>query len=212
MLHQGLAAHLGLRLGWVVIGVGALVLVLWIPLRQRPGIGTVANVVVVGLVVNAALPLLPHPRSLVMQLAYLVVGIVGNGVATGLYIGAGLGPGPRDGLMTALAARGHSIRVVRTGIEVSVLAVGWALGGTVGVGTLLYALSIGPVAHYFIPVFSASPRPARTPHLKEPPCPPSTSSSPAPDPVGSARPSPTGSSPAPRTTVGSTCTSSTSPR
>lgn len=151
VFHQGLSRRTGLPLGWVVNGVAALVLLLWIPLRQRPGVGTVSNVIVVGLVINAALPLLGQPHPLVVRAALLVAGILANGVATGLYIGAGLGPGPRDGLMTGLAARGHPIRVVRTGIELAVLGAGWLLGGSVGAGTLLYAVSIGPLAHYFIP-------------------------------------------------------------
>jgi uncharacterized membrane protein YczE len=151
VLHQGLSQRTGLHFGWVVIAVGAVVLLLWLPLKQRPGLGTVSNVVVVGLAADAALSMLPHPRALVLRFAFLAAGILANGFATGLYIGAGLGPGPRDGLMTGLAARGHSIRVVRTSIEVSVLAVGWLLGGSVGVGTVLYALSIGPLAHFFIP-------------------------------------------------------------
>ena len=151
VLHQGLAARTGLPIGWIVVGVGALVLLLWVPLGQRPGLGTVSNVLVVGLAVDAALAVLPQPRHLLVRLAFLVVGVVANGAATGLYIGAGLGPGPRDGLMTGLAGRGHSIRLVRTLIELSVLAVGWLLGGTVGAGTVLYAVSIGPLAQYFIP-------------------------------------------------------------
>lgn len=156
VFHQGLAEQTGLRYGWVVIGVGAAVLLLWIPLRQRPGFGTVNNVVVVGLAVEGALAVLPEPRHLAVRALFLVTGVLANGVATGLYIGAGLGPGPRDGLMTGLAARGRSIRVVRTSIEVAVLAVGWVLGGTVGVGTVLYAVGIGPLAHYFIPRLTIS--------------------------------------------------------
>jgi uncharacterized membrane protein YczE len=151
VLHQGLSERTGLRFGWVVIAVGAIVLLLWRPLKQRPGLGTVSNVVVVGLAADAALSILPHPHALVLRFAFLATGILTNGVATGLYIGAGLGPGPRDGLMTGLAARGYSIRVARTTIEVSVLAAGWLLGGSVGVGTVLYALSIGPLAAFFIP-------------------------------------------------------------
>ena len=151
VFHQGLAERTGLPFGWVVNGIGALVLLLWIPLRQRPGIGTASNVVVVGLAVDAALAVLPEPRQVALRGAFLVAGVVANGVATGLYIGAGLGPGPRDGLMTGLARRGRSIRLVRTAIELSVLAVGWLLGGTVGVGTVLYAVAIGPLAHVFIP-------------------------------------------------------------
>lgn len=151
VLHQGLAHQTGLPIGWMVIGVSVLVLALWIPLRQRPGLGTVSNVVMVGLSVDAALALLPEPGHLAVRTALLVAGVVLNGVATGLYIGAGLGPGPRDGLMTGLAARGLSIRLARTSIELTVLAIGWLLGGTIGAGTLLYALAIGPLAHYFIP-------------------------------------------------------------
>jgi uncharacterized membrane protein YczE len=151
VLHQGLASRTGLPFGWIVNGAAVLVLLLWIPLRQRPGIGTISNVIVVGLVIDAALPLLHQPQSTVVRAAFLAAGILANGVATGLYIGAGLGPGPRDGLMTGLAARGHPIRVVRTCIELAVLGAGWLLGGTVGIGTLLYAVSIGPLAHYLIP-------------------------------------------------------------
>jgi uncharacterized membrane protein YczE len=151
VLHQGLADRTGLQFGAVVIAVAALVLLLWVPLRQRPGFGTLSNVVVVGLAADAALDLVPTPHEPAIRIGLLVAGVALNGVATGLYIGAGLGPGPRDGLMTGLAARGHSIRVVRTGIELTVLVAGWLLGGSVGAGTLLYAVSIGPLAHYLIP-------------------------------------------------------------
>jgi uncharacterized membrane protein YczE len=154
VFHQGLAKRAGLPIGSVVIAVSVAVLLLWIPLRQRPGIGTVSNVIVVGLVVDAVLPLLPQPRELTVRAGFLAAGILINGVATGLYIGAGLGPGPRDGLMTGLAGRGWPIHRVRTLIEAAVLAVGWLLGGTVGIGTLLYAVSIGPLAHVFIPRFA----------------------------------------------------------
>ncbi len=151
VLHQGLSRTLGLQVGtWAVI-VGAVVLLAWVPLRQRPGVGTVCNVVVIGLVINATLDLVPAPHGLGLQLAVLVAGVLLNAVATGLYIGAGLGPGPRDGLSTGLAARGRSLRVVRTTVEVSVLAAGWLLGGTVGLGTVLYATAIGPLTHHTIP-------------------------------------------------------------
>jgi uncharacterized membrane protein YczE len=151
VLHQGLALATGVPFGWVVIAVSVMVLVVWVPLRQRPGVGTLANAVVVGLVAELALNLLAPARGIAAQLLILSVGILANGVATGLYIGAGLGPGPRDGLMTGLAARSRrSIRSVRTLIEIVVLAVGWALGGQVGLGTLLYAGSIGPLSQYFI--------------------------------------------------------------
>jgi uncharacterized membrane protein YczE len=151
VFHQGLAERTGWRFGLVVIAVSAVVLLLWIPLRERPGVGTVSNVIVIGLAVDGALAVLPEPGQLTVRAGFLVAGIVLNGLATGLYIGAGLGPGPRDGLMTGLARRGHSIRVVRTSIEVLVLAAGWLLGGTVGIGTVLYAVSIGPLVHFFLP-------------------------------------------------------------
>ena len=155
VFHQGLSQLTGVSFGWVVNGVSVLVLLAWIPLRQRPGPGTVANALVVGLVADAALTVLPRPEPLPWQLLMLVGGIVANGIATGLYIGAGLGPGPRDGLMTGLAARtGRSIRLVRTLIELSVLAAGWLLGGPVGLGTVLYAVSIGPIAQVSIARFS----------------------------------------------------------
>jgi uncharacterized membrane protein YczE len=154
VFHQGLSRQTGIGTGvWVCI-VGALVLLLWIPLRQKPGIGTLSNVVVIGLVMEATLTLLDPAGDPAMRGALLVAGVVLNGVATGMYIGAAFGPGPRDGLMTGLAARGHSIRVVRTGIEIVVLAAGAALGGTVGIGTVLYALAIGPLAHVFVPAFA----------------------------------------------------------
>lgn len=158
VFHQGLAQETGLRLGQVVIIVGAAVLLLWIPLRQRPGIGTLSNVLVVGLAVDATLALLPDPHALTSRVAFLVAGIVANGVATALYVGAGLGSGPRDGLMIGLARRGLSLRLVRTAIEVSVLAAGWLLGGTVGVGTLLYAFSIGPLVHVLLPKLEIASR------------------------------------------------------
>jgi uncharacterized membrane protein YczE len=151
VLHQGLSRQFGLGVGtWVVI-VGALVLLLWIPLRQRPGLGTVSNVIVIGVVIDAVLAVVSPVHYFPAQLALMLSAVLLNGVATGLYIGAGLGPGPRDGLMTGLAARGHSIRVVRTGIELTVLLTGWLLGGTVGLGTVVYALGIGPIAHVTIP-------------------------------------------------------------
>ena len=154
VFHQGLSRTFGLAIGTWAIIVGVVVLLLWIPLRQRPGIGTVSNVVLVGLTMNVVLGHVHPPHALAARIGCLVLGVFLNGVATGAYIGAGLGPGPRDGLMTGLAARGHSIRVVRTGMELTVLVTGWLLGGTVGVGTVVYALCIGPLAHVFIPLFS----------------------------------------------------------
>jgi len=150
VLHQGLARQTGLPLGWTINLVGAAVLALWWPLRQRPGVGTVANVVVVGLVADATIEVVPAVQPLAVRIPLLAAAIVVNAVGTGLYVGAGLGPGPRDGLMTGLAARGHSIRLVRTLIELSVLAVGWLLGGSVGIGTVAFALLIGPLAQIAI--------------------------------------------------------------
>lgn len=164
VLHQGLAKRVGLSFGTVVILVGALVLVLWIPLRQRPGIGTVSNVLVIGLAADATLAVLTAPDPSVARWGLLALGVLANAVATAAYIGAGLGPGPRDGLMTGWVARtGANVRRTRTVIEITVLAAGWLLGGTVGVGTVLYALSIGPLVHALLPrlaIRSAPPRPA----------------------------------------------------
>src|SRR5215218_8348106 len=155
VFHQGVADRTGLSFGTVVILTGAVVLLAWVPLRQRPGIGTVSNVFVIGIAVDASLALLPEAGSTPVALTMLLAGVGLNGVASGAYIGAGHGPGPRDGLMTGLVRRtGGSIRVVRTSIEVTVLAVGVALGGTVGLGTVLYALSIGPLVHVLLPRFT----------------------------------------------------------
>ncbi|MGJ6961858.1 YczE/YyaS/YitT family protein [Streptosporangium sp. G11] len=151
VFHQGLSIHMGLSIGTWIIIVGALVMLLWIPLRQRPGVGTLSNVVFLGLFADGAMWLLPAPDALAARWAYLLLGVVVTGAATGLYIGAGLGPGPRDGLMTGLNRLGLSIRSARTVIEVTVLAAGWLLGGTVGVGTLVFALAIGPLSQFFMP-------------------------------------------------------------
>jgi uncharacterized membrane protein YczE len=155
VFHQGLANHTGLSFGTVTMITGACVLLAWIPLRQWPGLGTVSNVVVIGLSVDAALSLLPAAGPLPVQLAMLASGVFLNGVAGAAYIGAGLGPGPRDGLMTGLVRRtGGSVRVIRTSIEVTVLVTGWLLGGTVGLGTVVYAVSIGPLLHKLLPLFT----------------------------------------------------------
>jgi len=157
VLHQGLSRQTGIGTGvWVCIA-GALVMLLWIPLRQRPGIGTLSNVVVVGVVMELCLRAFDPASDPAARWTLLITGVVLNGVATGLYIGARFGPGPRDGLMTGLAARGMSLRAVRTGIEVTVLAAGIALGGTAGIGTVIYALAIGPLAHVFVPAFTVAP-------------------------------------------------------
>ncbi|MFE9807170.1 YitT family protein [Streptomyces sp. NPDC005548] len=161
VLHQGLAELTGLTIGVVSIIVGAAVLLLWIPLRQRPGLGTVSNVFVVGIAMDGTLALLPDTHSLAVRIPLLLAGVVLNGMATGLYIAAAFGAGPRDGLMTGLHRRtGRSVRLVRTALEVAVVATGFVLGGTVGVGTVLYAVAIGPLAQLFLRVFAARPAPA----------------------------------------------------
>ncbi|MFF3290262.1 YitT family protein [Streptomyces sp. NPDC003023] len=155
VLHQGLAELTGLTIGVVSIIVGAVVLLLWIPIRQRPGLGTVSNVFVIGLAMDATLAVVPDVRGLGGQIPVMIAGIVLNGVATGLYIAARFGPGPRDGLMTGLhRLTGRSIRLVRTAIEVAVVATGFALGGSVGIGTVAYALAIGPLAQLFLRLFA----------------------------------------------------------
>ncbi|MFH9554294.1 YitT family protein [Streptomyces sp. NPDC017435] len=155
VLHQGLAGLTGLTIGVVSIFVGAAVLLLWIPLRQRPGLGTVSNVFVVGLAMDGTLAYVPQAHGLAVQVPLLLTGIVLNGAATGLYIAASFGPGPRDGLMTGLHRRtGRSIRLMRTGVEVAVVVTGFALGGTLGPGTLLYAVTIGPLAQLFLRLFA----------------------------------------------------------
>ncbi|MET7364792.1 hypothetical protein ABZS61_03015 [Streptomyces sp. NPDC005566] len=154
VLHQGLAERTGISIGVVSIIVGAVVLLLWIPIRQRPGLGTVSNVFAVGIAMDSTLALLPDAHGLGAQIPLMAAGIVLNGAATGLYISARFGPGPRDGLMTGLnRLTGRSIRLVRTAIEVAVVVTGFLLGGSLGAGTVLYALAIGPLAQFFLRVF-----------------------------------------------------------
>jgi uncharacterized membrane protein YczE len=151
VFHQGLSRHTGMTIGTATAVVGVVVLLAWIPLRNRPGVGTVANVVVISVTVDACLAVLPDASTLAMQVAWMLAAVVLNALATVLYIGAGLGPGPRDGLMTGLVARtGRSVRLVRTGIEATVLTAGWLLGGTVGIGTVVYAFGIGPLVQMFM--------------------------------------------------------------
>ena len=157
VLHQGLARQLGWSLGTLVIVVGALVLLAWIPLRERPGLGTVSNVVVLGLALDGTLAVLPPSLPLAAQIALVPAGILLNAAATAAYIGVHLGPGPRDGLMTGLVRRtGRSVRVVRTSIEVAVVVTGWLLGGILGLGTVVYALAIGPLVQLLLPRLSVS--------------------------------------------------------
>lgn len=144
----------------MLIAVSFVVLLLWVPLRERPGVGTIANALLVGVFVDLTLLVVPDAEGWPARVALLLLGVGLNGVATALYIGARLGPGPRDGLMTGLVRRsGRSVRLVRTLIEASVLVTGWLLGGTVGVGTLLYAVAIGPIAHALLPVLTVPTEP-----------------------------------------------------
>ncbi len=160
VLHQGIARHTGIKIGTVLIIVGGLVLLAWIPLRQRPGLGTLSNLVLIGVALNISLTYIPSGGSLAVRVAEMLGGIGLCGVATGMYIGANFGPGPRDGLMTGLARRsGRSIRFTRTTIELTVLTSGWLLGGNVGIGTILFALLIGPLAQRLLPLFDTSARP-----------------------------------------------------
>jgi uncharacterized membrane protein YczE len=166
VLHQGIERYVPVSFGTITIATGVIVLLLWIPLRQRPGLGTVSNVLVIGVVVDLALRAVGEPSHLAVRIAFLVAGVVLNAVATACYIGARFGPGPRDGLMTGVVAKyGWPVRRVRTVIEVAVVAVGFALGGTLGVGTLVYALAVGPLVHPLLPLLRV-PEPA---HASEPP-------------------------------------------
>lgn len=154
VLHQGLANHIPLTLGQTTVAVSFAVLAIWIPLKEKPGLGTIGNAVIVGLMVDATLAVLPDIHQMWLRVGSLLLGIVGTGIASGLYIGAGLGPGPRDGLMTGFASFGWPIRRIRTSIEATALAIGWLLGGSVGFGTLAFALLIGPIVHVALPRFT----------------------------------------------------------
>jgi len=154
VLHSGLIRYVPLSLGQAVILTSFLVLVAWVPLREQPGLGTLANAVLVGIATDATLAVLAHPDALVADLALMAGGVVLCGAATAMYIGAQLGRGPRDGLMTGLHRRtGLSLRLVRTGLEVGVVVLGLLLGGVLGVGTVVFALAIGPLAQALLPVF-----------------------------------------------------------
>lgn len=171
VFHQGVSKHTDISLGTIIIIVGASVLLLWVPLRQRPGIGTISNVFMIGIFADIGLWMLPPAPSLPLAWAMLTTGILLNGVAGGAYIGAGLGPGPRDGLMTGLVKRtGGSVRVIRTGIELVVLGSGWLLGGTVGIGTVIYAIAIGPIVHRTLPFFTIKERKATAETICLEPC------------------------------------------
>ena len=157
VLNQGVAERTPLSYGMVMILIGAAVLLLWLPLRQKPGIGTVANVFLIGVFADLGLAWIPVGLDLPVRVALLIAGVILTGMATGAYVGAGLGPGPRDGLMTGVVRRtGWPVKYVRTGIEIAVVCVGWLLGGTVGLGTVVFALTIGPLVHVFLPMFTIS--------------------------------------------------------
>ncbi|MFE9249517.1 YitT family protein [Streptomyces sp. NPDC007088] len=163
VLNEGVAERTGLSIGTITVVLGAVILLLWIPLRQRPGLGTLSNVVLVGVSMDAALAALPDAHGWALRVGVMAGGVLLNGVATGLYIAARFGSGPRDGLMTGLhRVTGRSLRLCRTAVEVAVVVTGFALGGTLGVGTVLYALAIGPLAQYFLRLF-AVPEPATAP-------------------------------------------------
>lgn len=160
---QGVSRHTGVGLGWLANLIGLVVLVLWIPLRQKPGVGTVLNVLLVGTAIEATVDLLPAPHALLVRVPLFAVGLVLLAVASGLYIGAGFGPGPRDGLMTGLHRRtGLPIWAARAVVEVSVLAIGWVLGGNVGVGTVAFALGVGPLVGFFLPRLATAAAPRRS--------------------------------------------------
>lgn len=151
VLHQGISDRIGLPIGTVILLLGVVVLALWWPLGIRPGVGTILNAALIGVFVDLTDLGLPDARGVAAQTAFLLVGIAAIGVGSGLYIGAGLGPGPRDGLMTGIAARGFSLRATRTVLEVAVLVAGWLLGGSVGIGTAAFAVAIGPIVHVALP-------------------------------------------------------------
>jgi uncharacterized membrane protein YczE len=153
-LHQGLSQRTGISIGWVTNLVGLAVLLLWLPLRRRPGAGTVANVALIGPALDVSLAALPVPHGLALRVPLLLLAVVLNALATALYVGAGLGSGPRDGLSLGLAERGLPLWRVRTAIEVTVLVTGVLLGGSAGAGTVVYALAIGPLVHRLLPLLS----------------------------------------------------------
>jgi uncharacterized membrane protein YczE len=160
VFQQGLAEHTGVTIGTATIVCSLAVLAMWIPLRQRPGLGTIANALVVGPILDIGLQVIPEPDALGARIGYMAAAILGVAVATGLYVGAGWGPGPRDGLMTGMAQRGVPIALARGTIEISVLVAGWLLGGTVGVATVLYATTIGALVKRALPRLALPPGPA----------------------------------------------------
>ena len=157
IFHKGLSKKLDISIGLVIVGVGLLLLLLWIPLRQRPGVGTILNAIEIGLVVNLTKPLIGEPDQLIIRALMVIAGVLVIGLGSALYIGAGLGSGPRDGLMLGLskyAIRGHqiSIRVARTFVELTVMVAGLFLGGSIGIGTLIFMFGIGPLVQLILPI------------------------------------------------------------
>jgi uncharacterized membrane protein YczE len=164
VLHQGISEQTGIPIGTVGIITGLFVLLLWIPLRERIGLGTVLNVILIGLVIDATLYLIDYGgEPLWFRTLMMLTGVLLIGIGTAFYIGAGLGPGPRDGLMTGLARRGYPIGRVRIGLEVTVLIIGWLLGGTVGVGTVVFAFGVGPMIAWYLPRLTFEPETAPAP-------------------------------------------------
>ena len=156
VFHQGVAKQTDISIGKIIVITGFSLLLLWIPLRQKPGLGTILNALEIGLIADVALEIIPEPNNIFIRVVMVIVGIITVAIGTGLYIGSDLGPGPRDGLMTGLAKRGIPIRVGRTAIEVTALIVGFAMGGQVGVATLAFAFGVGPLVHFFLPRLAVS--------------------------------------------------------
>lgn len=161
VFHQGVAKQTDITVGRVIVITGLMLLLLWIPLKQKLGVGTILNALEIGLVADIALAVIPEPKNLIVRVAMVLAGIVVVAIGTGLYIGSALGPGPRDGLMTGLAKRGIPIRVGRTAIEATVLVVGFALGGQIGIATFAFAFGIGPLVQFFLPKLAISSGSAR---------------------------------------------------
>ncbi len=161
VFHQGVAKQAEISIGKIIVMTGFMLLFLWIPLGQKPGLGTVLNALEIGLVADVALQIIPEPKNFLIRIMMVVVGIVVVAIGTGLYIGSALGPGPRDGLMTGLAKRGIPIKVGRTAIEITVLIIGFTLGGQVGVATFAFAFGVGPLVHFFLPRLAISSGSAR---------------------------------------------------
>ena len=161
VFHQGVAKQTDISIGKIIVITGFTLLLLWIPLRQKPGLCTILNALEIGLIADVALEIIPEPNNIFIRIVMVIVGIITVAVGTGLYIGSALGPGPRDGLMTGLAQRGIPIRIGRTAVEVTVMIIGYALGGQVGVATFAFAFGVGPLVQFFLPRLAVSSGSAR---------------------------------------------------